>query len=273
LTDKLPDLQAGTDHRGIDIDKVGVTNVRYPLQIPLKDGENFYTVANLSMTVRVRHVEIGTHMSRFMQCLNSTAWKFTPYSVHQVLSDLRERLKSSYAHIKMEFPIFLDRIAPVSGEIGIMDYDCYYEEEQCTDDDQTLSLRVTGVKVNVTTLCPCSKHISDRGAHNQRSEILIRVWPIGDEIVWFEDLIEIAEAAASCPLYPVLKRTDEKYVTEKAYDNPRFVEDVVRELALNIEERLQGQIVMYFVSSTNRESIHNHDAYAEICRLVEYKGS
>lgn len=260
----LPDLQNAKDQRGIDIDQVGVSNVRYPLTLPLRTGEEFNTVANLSMTVSLPHNLKGTHMSRFMVAINEQNHHFRPDTVHIVLELLLELLDAEEAFIDMEFPLFVPRQAPVSGEQGLLDHGCIFRAMMGKDGTQD---KIVGTRVNVTTLCPCSKEISDYGAHNQRSEIILDVRPTDGEFVWFEDLIDITEKNASCQLYPILKRPDEKAVTERAYDNPKFVEDVVRDTSTDLYELLrEGKISWFFTSSNNYESIHNHDAFAKIER-------
>ena len=260
----LPDLQNAKDQRGIDIDQVGVSNVRYPLTLPLRNGEKFNTVANLSMTVSLPHNLKGTHMSRFMVAINEQNHHFRPDTVHIVLELLLELLDAEEAFIDMEFPLFVPRQAPVSGEQGLLDHGCIFRAMMGKDGTQD---KIVGTRVNVTTLCPCSKEISDYGAHNQRSEIILDVRPADGEFVWFEDLIDITEKNASCQLYPILKRPDEKAVTERAYDNPKFVEDVVRDTSTDLYELLrEGKISWFYTSSNNYESIHNHDAFAKIER-------
>jgi GTP cyclohydrolase I len=262
----LADLQNKKDQRGIDIDQVGVTNVRYPLTLPLRQGEEFNTVANLSMTVSLPHYLKGTHMSRFMTAINEQNHHFRPDTVHIVLEELLRLLDAEEAFIDMEFPIFVPRQAPVSGEQGLLDYNCIFRAMMSRDG---VFEKIVGAKVNATTLCPCSKEISAYGAHNQRSEITIDVRPTGEEFIWFEDLIDIAEKNASCQLYPVLKRPDEKEVTERAYDNPKFVEDVVRDVGRDLFALLNAEkIAWFYASSNNFESIHNHDAFAKIERGV-----
>ena len=262
----LPDLQNSKDRRGIDIDQVGVSNVRYPLTLPLRAGGEFSTVAKLSMTVSLAHDLKGTHMSRFMIAINERNHHFRPDSVHLVLEELLSLLDAEEAFIDMEFPIFLPRNAPVSGEEGLLDYGCLFRSMMSRDGHHD---KLLGVRVNAATLCPCSKEISEYGAHNQRSEIRIDARPGDEEFIWFEDLIEVAEKNASCELYPVLKRPDEKYVTEKAYNNPKFVEDVVRDIGVELMTWLQGgRISWFYISSNNLESIHNHDAFARIERGV-----
>ena len=260
----LPDLQNANDQRGIDIDQVGVANVRYPVTLPLRTGEEFNTVANLSMTVSLPHNLKGTHMSRFMVALNEQNHHFRPDTVHIVLELLLELLDAEEAFIDMEFPLFVPRQAPVSGALGLLDHGCIFRAMMGRDGTHD---KIVGTRVNVTTLCPCSKEISDYGAHNQRSEIILDVRPADGEFVWFEDLIDITEKNASCQLYPILKRPDEKAVTERAYDNPKFVEDVVRDTGSDLFELLRdGKISWFYTSSNNYESIHNHDAFAKIER-------
>lgn len=260
----LPDIQNTKDRRGIEIDQVGVSNVRYPLTLSLRDGGEFHTVATLSMTVSLPHYQKGTHMSRFMIALNEQHRHFTPKSVDIVLDEMLKLLEAEEAFLDMEFPIFLSRKAPVTGIEGMLDYNCSFKAMLTGDGVHD---KMVGVRANVASLCPCSKEISDYGAHNQRSEVTITVRPSHDEFIWFEDLIDIAEYSASCQLYPILKRPDEKYVTERAYDNPKFVEDIVRDVSADLLTMLNGgRIGWFYVSSNNYESIHNHDAFAKIER-------
>ncbi len=265
-TNVLPDIQNSPDQRGIDIDQVGVSNVRYPLTLPLRGGGEFNTVANVSMTVRLPHDQKGTHMSRFMIALNEQNHHFRPDNVHIVLEEMLRLLGAEEAYLDMEFPIFLCRPAPVSGESGLLDYDCIFRAMMSKDG---LYDKMVGVRVNAASCCPCSKEISDYGAHNQRSEIKVDVRPNDEAFIWFEDLIDIAERSASCQLYPILKRPDEKHVTEKAFDNPKFVEDIVRDVSAETIALLEtDRIRWFYVSSNNYESIHNHDAFAKIERGV-----
>ncbi|MDX1971041.1 MAG: GTP cyclohydrolase FolE2 [Candidatus Sumerlaeia bacterium] len=261
----LPDIQKTPDQRGIAIDEVGVSNIRFPLTFPLRDGGVFNTVAKVSMRVSLPATEKGTHMSRFMIALQEKNRELKPGSVGDILNHLLELLHAEVAFLDMSFPIFLKRPAPVSGLEGIMDYECSFKGVRTTAGEYEKLLEV---RVNAASLCPCSKEISDFGAHNQRSLITIRVREgKGSNIMWFEDLIEIAEQSASCQLYPILKRPDEKFVTERAYQNPKFVEDIVRDVAGRLQTLLdENRVDYYFVSSNNYESIHNHDAYAQIQR-------
>ena len=260
----LKDIQQLPDDRGIEIDQVGVSNVRYPLTLPLREGGDFNTVADVSMTVSLPHYQKGTHMSRFMIALNERNHHFHPENVHIVLEELLERLDAQEAFVDLSFPIFLERKAPVTGQSGLLDYWCFLRAMMDKDGE---SDKLIGVKANVASLCPCSKEISERGAHNQRSEVSIDVRPSEESRVWFEDLIDIAEHSGSCELYPVLKRPDEKYVTERAYDNPKFVEDIVRDVSGDLVDVLNlSRIAWFYVEINNFESIHNHDAFAKVER-------
>ena len=258
----LPDMQKSRDERGIEIDRVGVSNVRYPLNLHLRDGDTFNTVANLSLSVSLPHAEKGTHMSRFMTFLNEKSQLLRLDTVHMALEELGHKMQSEEVFLDMEFPVFLKRHAPVTGIEGLLDFNCVLRA-MSTREGQRDTL--VGVRANVTSCCPCSREISKYGAHNQRSEVSISVRP--KEHVWFEDLIDIAEKSASSQLYPILKRADEKNVTERAYENPKFVEDIVRDAAIDLLELLKGDAIAWFyISSNNYESIHNHDAFAEIER-------
>ena len=258
----LPDMQKNRDERGIEIDRVGVSNVRYPLNLHLRDGDTFNTVANLSLSVSLPHAEKGTHMSRFMTFLNEKSQLLRLDTVHMALEELGHKMQSEEVFLDMEFPVFLKRHAPVTGLEGLLDFNCILRA-MLTQEGQCDTL--VGVRANVTSCCPCSREISRYGAHNQRSEVSISVRP--KEYVWFEDLIDIAEKSASSQLYPILKRADEKNVTERAYENPKFVEDIVRDAAIELLELLKGgAIAWFYLSSNNYESIHNHDAFAEIER-------
>lgn len=262
----LPDIQNSQDGRGIEIDQVGVSNVRYPLTLPLRDNGEFHTVANLSMTVSLPHYQKGTHMSRFMIALNEHHKHFTPNSVHIVLEEILALLEAEEAFLSMTFPIFLLRKAPVTGIEGMLDYNCEFKAMLTSEG---LHDKLIGVRANVASLCPCSKEISAYGAHNQRSEVQMDVRPCDGEFIWFEDLIDIGEYNASCQLYPILKRPDEKYVTERAYDHPKFVEDMVRDVAADLLAMVnEERIAWFYVSSNNYESIHNHDAFAKVERGV-----
>ncbi len=251
------DIQSQQDERNITIDKVGVKNIQYPIVVEDRMKEIQHTVADLDIYVELPHTERGTHMSRFIEVLNRYHEDTFINNLEPFLEDVKKALNADAAFTRIRFPYFVRKKAPVSGIESILSYNCIFEAS--SKGDYRLDI---GVEVPVTTLCPCSKEISDYGAHNQRSKIRIKV--SYTDFIWLEELIEYAESSASCEIYSLLKRVDEKHVTEKAYDNPRFVEDVIRELA----QKLQGDTrVTYFrIEAENMESIHNHNAYACIER-------
>ncbi len=257
VTRGMPDVQAASDRRNIAIDKVGVKNVRYPITLRQPDGGWQHTIAMINLYVSLPHHKKGTHMSRFLEILNRHHRSITPAQIVPILHEVKTRLLANDAHIEMIFPYFIEKAAPVTAARGLMDYVCSFEGTSNGQDDFIL-----GVKAPATSLCPCSKEISRYGAHNQRCEISARVRFTGE--LWIEDLVRLMESAASAPVYAVLKRPDEKFVTEQAFDNPKFVEDVIRDLAMAMES--EDRITWYSVQSENFESIHNHNAYAQIER-------
>jgi len=254
----IEDVQSRADTRQIAINKVGIKNIYHPVRIADRSGGEQSTVANFNMYVYLPHNFKGTHMSRFVEILNQHERELTVASFRVMLEEMVERLDSQAGHIEMSFPYFVMKKAPVSGVQGLMDYRATLIGEY-KDGRAQIWIKVV---VPVTSLCPCSKKISDYGAHNQRSHVTITAKT--DAHVWIEDLIDVAEKEASCEVYGILKRPDEKYVTERAYDNPKFVEDMVRDMAmrLNADERIGA----YTVEAENFESIHNHSAYALIER-------
>jgi GTP cyclohydrolase IB len=255
----LKDTQNEPDHRNIAIDRVGVKNLRFPMRIRDKAHAEQHTIASVALTVDLPERFKGTHMSRFVEALNACGSELHIDRVRGLLEMLTERLHAECAHVDFEFPYFMEKAAPVSGIKGLIDYNVRF--------NATLKKGVfdfvTTVIVPVATLCPCSKSISERGAHNQRGEVTFAVR--SSQPVWLEDLIQLVEQSASCELYSVLKRPDEKAVTERAYDNPVFVEDLVRNVAVRANR--EEAIVWYKVEAENFESIHNHNAYA----LVEHQ--
>ena len=254
----LPDVQATPDLRGIALDRVGVRGVKHPLSVDQKDGGSQRTVGLWGLTVDLpRHFK-GTHMSRFIEVLGERAERVTAGTLPEILGELRRRLDAENAHLEVRFTYFLEKAAPVTGKKGMMGYECGFAAAAGEKEDE-MELLLT---VPVTTLCPCSKEIAEWGAHNQRGYVTARVRPEG--MLWLEDAIDMIEGAASAPLYPVLKRPDEKFVTEQAYANPRFVEDVIREVALAFDAC--PQIKGYEVEVENHESIHDHNAYAAVRR-------
>ena len=252
----IPDVQASHDSRRLAIDKVGVKSIRHPMRIQERSGGVQHTVASFNMYVHLPHQFKGTHMSRFVEILSAHEREITVESFQVMLREMVERLEAQDGHIEMSFPYFVDKAAPVSGVRSLMDYEVTFIGE-LRDDEERFTMRVL---VPVTSLCPCSKKISERGAHNQRSHVTITARLNG--FVWIEEIIDLVEKQASSELYGLLKRPDEKFVTERAYDNPKFVEDMVRDVSavLNLDERVEA----YVVESENFESIHNHSAYALI---------
>ena len=262
----LPDIQRAQESRGIEIDNVGVANVRFPFSLPRRDGTECNTVANVSMGVRLDLANRGTHMSRFMTAINDQEYKLTSSSLKLLLAKVLRLLEAKNSFIDVRFPIFLERQAPITRLSGLTEFYCYFKAMMSTNGTYDEHI---GVSTNVTVCCPCSKEISAYGAHSQRCEVVIQIRPSSAATFWFEDLIDIAERNASCQLYPILKRVDEKNVTEHSFENPKFVEDVVRDVASELLESLNAKKVSWFhVSSTSQESIHNHDAYARIERGI-----
>jgi GTP cyclohydrolase I len=252
----LVDTQSQADYRNLPIDRVGVKNLRYPIQIRDKTHEIQSTIATVALTVDLPHHYKGTHMSRFVEVLNAHGPMLHVDNIRDILARLTERLDSEQAHVDFEFPFFLEKQAPVTGATGLMDYNVRFA---ATTDKGTIDFVVT-VIVPVTTLCPCSKAISARGAHNQRGQVTFSVR--FHHPIWIEDLIRLVESSASCELYSLLKRPDEKAVTERAFDTPVFVEDLVRNIAVRCET--DPNITWYRAEAENFESIHNHNAYALI---------
>ncbi|MHB1511821.1 MAG: GTP cyclohydrolase FolE2 [Acidiferrobacter sp.] len=254
--DCIADVQNSADSRQIAIDKVGIKDIRHPVRVKDRSQGEQHTIALFNMYVELPHNFKGTHMSRFVEILNRYETEISVESFQDMLAEMAQRLEADTGHIEMSFPYFVMKTAPVSGVRSLMDYEVGFLGE-IRNGHSVTTIRVV---VPVTSLCPCSKEISDRGAHNQRSHVTLTVRT--NQFVWVEDLIDIVEKQASCELYGLLKRPDEKFVTERAYDNPRFVEDMVREVAsvLNADPRIDA----YTVESENFESIHNHSAYALI---------
>ncbi len=252
----LKDTQSERDHRRIAIDRVGVKNLRYPMQVRDKARKVQSTIANVSLTVDLPHHYKGTHMSRFIEVLNERGPILHVDSIKDILRELLERLDSQQAHADFEFPFFLEKKAPVSGAVGLMDYTVRFN---ATLNKGEFDFVLT-VIAPVTTLCPCSKAISSAGAHNQRGVVTFAIR--FQKPIWIEDLIHLIESCASSELFSVLKRPDEKAVTERAYQNPVFVEDLVRNIAAR--SNLDPNITWYRIEAENFESIHNHNAYALI---------
>jgi len=253
----IEDVQGRADTRRIPINKVGVKDIFHPVRVKDRCGGEQHTVANLNMYVSLPHNFKGTHMSRFVEVLHQHEREISVESFRDMLREMTERLVAESGHIEMSFPYFVTKRAPVSGVESLMDYQASLIGEFHQGGAPEMWIKVV---VAATSLCPCSKKISTYGAHNQRSHITIAARISAH--MWLEELIDIAEQEASCELYGILKRPDEKYVTERAYDNPKFVEDIVRDVAvrLNGDDRIRA----YVVEAENFESIHNHSAYALI---------
>ena len=254
----IPDVQASPDSRKLAIDKVGVKAIRHPMRIQERSGGVQHTVATFNMYVGLPHHFKGTHMSRFVEILEAHEREITVETFQLMLREMVDKLEAKEGRIEMSFPYFVEKAAPVSGVRSLMDYEVTFVAQKLKG-EKCFSMKVL---VPVTSLCPCSKKISEYGAHNQRSHVTVTAHT--REFVWIEEIVDLVEKQASAELYGLLKRPDEKYVTERAYDNPKFVEDMVRDVAaaLNRDKR----ITRYVVESENFESIHNHSAYALIER-------
>ena len=252
----IEDVQNAEDKRHLDIDQVGIKSLKHPITVKDRSGGSQHTVANFNMYVHLPHNFKGTHMSRFVEILNENQKAISVESFERILREMLVRLESKACDLEMTFPYFMNKSAPISGVKSLLDYEVSFIGQIINDK----FINTTKVIVPVTSLCPCSKKISDYGAHNQRSHVTVTVQT--NDFVWIEDIIETIEKQASSELYGLLKRPDEKYVTEKAYDNPKFVEDMVRDIANELKK--SKKIDNFIVESENFESIHNHSAYALI---------
>ncbi len=254
----IPDTQSTPDTRRVAIDKVGIKDIQHPVVVRDRSGREQHTVARFNMYVGLPHNFKGTHMSRFVEILNQNDYEISIASFKNMVDEMTAVLEAQSGHIEMTFPYFIKKAAPVSAVESLMDYEVAFIGE-IRDHQHEVSVKVV---VPVTSLCPCSKNIADYGAHNQRSHVTVTVKT--RDFIWIEELIDGVEKVASCELYGLLKRPDEKYVTERAYDNPKFVEDIVRDVALAFNR--DDRIAAYTVESENFESIHNHSAYAMLSR-------
>ncbi len=255
----LKDVQGARDIRKVHLKHVGIKNLHWPIIVKDKIRGIQHTVAEITMAVDLPHDLRGTHMSRFVECLQDLG-TVSPAALEKILDTLKDKLVAEKAMLEMEFPYFITKAAPVSKQEAFLDLRCRYRAEKT----ENFELYVC-VEVPIHTLCPCSKEISCYGAHNQRAVAKIEIR--AKELVWIEELAEMAEAGASSPIYPLLKRPDEKFVTEHAYENPRFVEDAVREIALSLEH--DNRIKWYKVTVESIESIHNHSAFACVEKSIE----
>ena len=249
----MRDIQNETDTRKIPLQKVGVKNVRYPVTVLDKNHKSQQTTASVDLFVNLPHNFKGTHMSRFIEVFHKHHTNITMQHFLDMLEEIKDKLDAQEAFGTIKFPYFIEKKAPVSGSAGIMEYTCSYEGSVSADQRK---FYIT-IEVPVTTLCPCSKAISEYGAHNQRGTVKVKL--LYSDFFWIEDIIELIEKSASSPLYSLLKRQDEKYVTEHAYDNPRFVEDLVREVYTALAKK---NFKWFSVEAENEESIHFHNAYA-----------
>lgn len=255
-TSPIPDIQSSPDSRNLVIDKVGIKDLRHPIRHSERSGGVQTSIGLFTMAVRLPAHLKGTHMSRFVALLQEQQAPLSPDGFGHLVRKMADRLEADSGSIAVRFPYFIDKTAPVSGVASLLDYEVHYFGE-LVDSQYDFTMQV---QVPVTSLCPCSKEISQYGAHNQRSHVTVTAKLA--EPVWVEELIELVEQQASCELYGLLKRPDEKYVTERAYENPKFVEDMVRDVAARLND--DARILAYTVESENFESIHNHSAYALI---------
>ena len=253
----MKDVQNQRDTRNIPIDKVGIKNLRYPVTVRDRREGHQATVAIINMYVDLPHEFKGTHMSRFVEMLHLLKTEVSLKRFSELLDQMKKHLHAASAHIEMTFPYFIEKKAPISGAPGMMDYTCRIIGTSNPRNEVDL---ISEVNVPICSVCPCSKEISKEGAHNQRGEVKLQTR--FNRFIWLEDMIELVESCASCDVFSVLKRVDEKEVTEKSYANPKFVEDIVRDIAAQLMQ--DDNITWYSVSAENYESIHNHSAYAHI---------
>ena len=253
----MKDIQSQPDFRKIPIDKVGIKNLRYPVTVRDRRDGFQHTIAVINMYVDLPHNNKGTHMSRFVELLHLLHPDVSLQNFSAILENMKKHLNAASAHLEMTFPYFIEKTAPVSTSPGLMDYTCSIRGS--SDADGKVDL-VSEVVVPISSVCPCSMEISDHGAHNQRGEVKLSTR--FKKFIWMEDMIELVESSASCDVFSVLKRVDEKSVTERAFANPKFVEDIVRDVAQKL--KVDDNITWFSVSAENFESIHNHSAYASI---------
>lgn len=253
----MKDTQSQRDFRNISIDKVGIKNLRYPITVLDRRNGYQHTVASINMYVDLPHKYKGTHMSRFVELLHLFRPEVSLKRISAVLDKMKKHLNAESAMIEVTFPYFIEKKAPVSGSPGLLDYTCRIIG---SSDPEGKTDLVSEVIVPISSVCPCSKEISTIGAHNQRGEV--RLSTRFKKFIWMEDMIELVESCASCEIFSVLKRVDEKHVTERGFSNPKFVEDIVRDITKKLKE--DSNITWFSVSAENFESIHNHSAYAHI---------
>lgn len=259
----IADVHNHLEERRIPIDRVGVSDINFPIVVCDRNQGKHHTIAKISMGVNLLHQIKGAHMSRFMEIINEYDGEMTVHGLPVLLRQLKERLESDNAYMEVTFPYFVEKAAPVSGARGLMDYECSLIGELNGEQDDF----VLRVRVPVASLCPCSKEISDYGAHNQRGYVTIDLRTVDSidgipSMFWIEDLVKVAEGSASAPVYPVLKRPDERYVTMQAYDNPVFVEDIARGVAKRMQN--DKRVAWFRVQVVNHESIHSHNVFANV---------
>jgi len=257
-TDQLPDIQKSGDTRNVAIEKVGISGLKYPVKVLDRNKGAQNTVATIAMSVGLPADVKGTHMSRFIEVLSLYSETLSSQNLPELVKAIKDRLDANSAHVEINFPYFIEKAAPVTKKTALMDVECSLSAS--CDDDVTI-----GLSIPIASLCPCSKEISDYGAHNQRGQVELFLKttnsPNDDSpAIWFEEVIEWVEDSASAPLYPLLKRPDERFVTMQAYDNPNFVEDIVRNVAVRL--KADERIAYFKATVTNFESIHNHNAFA-----------
>jgi GTP cyclohydrolase I len=265
LLRELRDVHSEKDGRKLDLDRAGVKGLRYPICVLDRANGQQHTVAEIDMSVSLPHRRRGAHMSRFVELLNRHRREIDIRRFRALCAELRRDHDATAAHVTVRFPYFIEKRAPVSGATGLVDYSCTYSASVTAGGDELW----VAVEVPVTSLCPCSKAISRHGAHNQRSMVRVKVWFA--RFFWLEDLVALVEESASCDLYALLKRPDEKWVTERAYDRPRFVEDLVREVGTRL--RRDRNFRRWEVEAESFESIHAHSAYARLSYTSERGGS
>lgn len=259
----LPDVQAGAETRGVALEAVGVTGLRYPVSVASPDGARQQTICDAQLTVPLDAESRGTHMSRFVEALHAHRDDITPAGVLALARDVSERLDGRGANVELCFPLFVDRAAPVTGDPAFLTIDCTLRAAVTHAGDAAVQI---GVRAPVTALCPCSKEIADYSAHSQRGYLTISAvdaaWAVGGSGLWPHELLAVCDEAGSAPIYPLLKRADERQVTMRAYDHPAFVEDLARDvaIALQSDERVQA----FSVEAVNQESIHDHQAVARV---------
>lgn len=256
------DIQKRRDRRKIEIDRVGIKNIRYPISLLDRQNKEQHTVADINMYVNLPHRHKGAHMSRFVEILSRNNREIDIMNTEEILKTMKTVMQSSGAHLEMRFPYFIEKKAPVSKKSAMMDYVCTLSASLNKLNHSDL---IIGVEVPVNALCPCSKAISKYGAHNQRGIVSLKVRI--KSFIWIEELIDMVEKSASSPVYALLKREDEKYITERAYRNPVFVEDIVRRISVKLIK--DKRVSWFHVESENMESIHNHNAYAFVERALK----